>query len=139
MDNEKLNDILKDEDFMKEVLQSNSAEDFKMMFKNKGINLSDKDVEEIVNLVRYEVKKPMEECDLENVSGGKITSAKVRNIAVAISAILIAGSVGYLSLRAAKTMKKVDSTMDKLNCLRVRGLGSLFVTVEDKKDNNEKL
>lgn len=131
MDNEKLNDILKDEDFMKEVLQSNSAEDFKVMFKNKGINLSDKDVEEIVNLVRHEVKKPIEKCDLENVSGGKVTSATVRDIAFAISSVIIAGSVAYLSFRTSKTLNKLDG-------LKPRYLGSLFMGFDSTDKGNSK-
>lgn len=138
MDIENLNDLLKDEDFMKKVLQSNSTEDFKVMFKNKGINLSDKDVKEIINLIRYEIKGPIKEFQMENVIGGEITSAAVRDIAFAISSLMIAGSVGYLSFRASQTLQKADKTMDKLDCLKPRYLGSLFMGFDSKDKEDSK-
>lgn len=116
MDSEKLNDILKDESFMKEVLKSNSAEEFKDLFKSKGIDLSDEDVKEIVNVVSNEMKKPIEECDLENISGGKIEQyfnlRTLKRVSKSVLILSIAGSVIYFAKKSGEVM---DATTSLLN------------------------
>lgn len=112
MNSEKLNDILKNESFMKEVLNANSSEDFKRMFKNKGVDLSNEDVEEIANLVRYGMKNSIEECDMSSVSGGRSISSTVKNIAIAISSLIIAGGVFYVAYNVGGISKKLKKTSD---------------------------
>lgn len=118
MDSEKLNDILKDENFMKKVLKSDSVEEFKTLFKDRGIELSDKDVEEIASVFSNNINNPMEECELEDISGGKISlnfnsmkmgdiSRFVKNISKSVLILSIAGSLVYFAKKGGEVMDSV--------------------------------
>lgn len=118
MDSEKLNDILKDENFMKKVLKSDSVEEFKTLFKDRGIELSDKDVEEIAGVFSNNISNTMEECELEDVSGGKISlnfnsmkmgdiSRFVKNISKSVLILSIAGSLVYFAKKGGEVMDAV--------------------------------
>ncbi len=120
MDSEKLNDILKDENFMKKVLKSDSVEEFKTLFKDRGIELSDKDVEEIAGVFSNNISNPMEECELEDISGGKISlnfnsmkmgdiSRFVKNISKSVLILSIAGSLVYFAKKGGEVMDAVTS------------------------------
>lgn len=117
MDSEKLNDILKDESFMKEVLKSDSAEEFKALFKSKGIDLSDQDVEEIVDVVSEEINNPIEECELENVSGGNVKKyfsyRGLKNISKSVLILSIAGSLVYFARKGGKIMDSTANVLDQ--------------------------
>lgn len=125
MNSEKLNDILKNESFMKEVLNANSPEEFKILFKSKGVDLSDEDIKEITNLVRLGMKSSIKECDLENINGGngRSVSGRIKDAAKCALYIAVAGSIVYF---AKKSGEAIDAAKDTLRATTgaVEGLTS---------------
>lgn len=72
MDEKKLSEILKDEDFIEEVFTTATSQEIKEIFRKKGVELSDKETEKIIEIFEQNIENasvlPNER--LQNISGG---------------------------------------------------------------------
>lgn len=114
MENEILENVLKDKDFLESVVKMDikSAQD---AFEKRGIKLTTNDMNTIKNLVSQKIENPESAPDeiLEKVSGGRTTSEKIKNIAFAISSLVIASTVAGVGYKVYGTLEKFDDTVDK--------------------------
>ena len=72
MDEKKLSNILKDEDFIVEIFTTATAQEVKELFKETGLELSDKETEQVIEIFEKNIEEiedlPAEQ--LQNISGG---------------------------------------------------------------------
>ena len=79
--NEKLNELLKDESVVKELLQQETAEDAQKFLASKGVEISIEELEEIQKALAAQSGEDDEVNDneLENVAGGASLNVQVYN------------------------------------------------------------
>ena len=77
--NEKLNELLKDESVVKELLQQETAEDAQKFLASKGIEISIEDLEKIQKILAAQSDDEMDDSQLENVAGGASLNVQVYN------------------------------------------------------------
>lgn len=117
--------VIEDKAFLTSVMQMNMA-DAQKAFAERGVILSDDEMIAIRNLVaaRINNKNSLPEKDLENIGGGKGKDAtkKIKNIAIALSAMAIGGTAitlaykGYQALDATTdAMKSTKEAADKVS------------------------
>lgn len=72
MDEKKLSNILKDEDFIEEIFTTATPQEVKELFREKGLDLSDKETEQVIEIFEKNIEEiedlPAEQ--LKNISGG---------------------------------------------------------------------
>ncbi len=81
--NEKLNELLKDESVVKELLEQETAEDAQKFLASKGVEISIEDLEEIQKILAAQSDEEMDDGELENVAGGvslETVDNKLRNL-----------------------------------------------------------
>jgi hypothetical protein len=73
--NDKIKEKLKDKDFLKKIIGLETKEEAEKAFSEEGLEISEKEVEEIGEYINACVDKlsKMPEDDLEEISGGNIT------------------------------------------------------------------
>ncbi|MBQ7704553.1 MAG: hypothetical protein IJT73_03870 [Selenomonadaceae bacterium] len=92
--NEKLNELLKDEAVVKELLQQETAEDAQKFLASKGVEISIEDLEKIQKaLAAQDEGEEMDDSQLENVAGGASLNVQVYN------PVLPGGIVNFPNLR----------------------------------------
>ncbi len=89
---EKLQHLFKDENFMKELLSKNNTKEVETLFRNKGIDLKDEEVNFLGKVIAkaIENKGKMSDKDLLKIAGGSTQSEKA---GVLIGALL-GGTMG---------------------------------------------
>lgn len=114
MDNN-LENIIKDEDFLKNVINM-SMEEAQEAFKMRGVSFSKDDMISIRNLVQAKISGQNTASDeiLSKIAGGRVTD-RIKNIAIAISALAVGGSVAAISYKGYKTLGRMSDTMDNLS------------------------
>jgi hypothetical protein len=72
MDNKKLAELMRDEPFMKEILEATTVKEVKGLFKERGVEITDSDIEFLAKVIAQVDKNEgkISEEDLENISGG---------------------------------------------------------------------
>ena len=72
MDEKKLLDILKDEDFIEEVFTTATPQEIKELFQKKGLNLSDKEIEKVIEFFEKNIEdaESLSNEELQSISGG---------------------------------------------------------------------
>lgn len=72
MTTEQIKALSEDKEFINELLIQETEEDVKKLFKSRGVELTDEDVEDLKNLTKMCIENKVElpEEILENVSGG---------------------------------------------------------------------
>lgn len=72
MTTEQMKALSEDKEFINELLIQDTEEDVKKLFKSRGVELTDEDVEDLKNLTKMCIENKVElpEEILENVSGG---------------------------------------------------------------------
>lgn len=103
MNEKELKGLMEDPDFKKEIFKTKTPEEFKTLFSKKGINVTDKDVEQILNAMAPLIKTietteigdpkiptpiALPDNDTSNVVGGIDASS------AAIGAGIVAGLIG---------------------------------------------
>ncbi|MBR0423074.1 MAG: hypothetical protein IJJ04_00295 [Clostridia bacterium] len=80
MDEKKLLDILKDEDFIEEVFTTATPQEIKELFQKKGLNLSDKEIEKVIEFFEKNIEdaESLSNEELQSISGG--TSVRINNL-----------------------------------------------------------
>lgn len=127
MKEENLTKILEDKEFLEKVISASNVHDVKLLFNEKGIILSDDDINKIGIMVKDNLSNPDKEFD--NVVGGVDVTVKIKNIAYAISAVCIAGSVGYVSHKLGEAVGTIDNKVDSVE---PTWLGSVFLKFNNK-------
>ncbi len=77
--NEKLNELLKDEAVVKELLEQETAEDAQKFLAGKGVEISIEDLEKIQQALAAQSEGEMDDSQLENVAGGASLNVQVYN------------------------------------------------------------
>lgn len=135
--------ILGDEAFLKKVINMDMSEAQKA-FENRGIELSKNDMIAIQQLVTLQLENPdlIPEDGLKKIGGGKInldleTTKKIKNISMAIAALIVAGSALYITNHvkkvsgdASSTLRMAKGTLRKADI----ALGNVNETVNKLKD-----
>lgn len=77
MDEKKLSDILKDEDFIEEIFTTATPQEVKELFQEKGLNLSNEETEKIIEIFEKNIENAdnLSDDQLQNICGG--TSEKI--------------------------------------------------------------
>ncbi len=113
MKNEILNNVLKDKAFLENVAKMDikSAQE---AFEKRGIKLTANNMNTIKNLVCQKIENPESTPDEipEKVSGGRTTSEKIKNIAYAISSLVIVGTIAGVGYKAYETLDKISKRAD---------------------------
>lgn len=80
MDEKKLLDILKDEDFIEEVFTTATPQEIKELFQKKGLNLSDQEIEKVIEFFEKNIEdaESLSNEELQSISGG--TSVRINNL-----------------------------------------------------------
>lgn len=121
---EKLTKVLEDKEFLKKVINAPDVNTVKLLFEEKGIILSDDDINKIGIMVKDNLSHPEREFD--NVIGGIDATFKIKNIAYAISAVCIAGSIAYGSRKFGQA---VDTINGKINNVKPTWLGRTILGI----------
>ncbi len=128
MESKSFTEILKDEEFLKKVVNATNIQEVKLLFSEKGIILSDDEINKVGEIVKNILYNS--DIQLDNVVGGVDISNKIRNISCAIAAICLAGSAIYASRKFGKV---ADTTNDKVESVKPAGFGSwLWSTGKNK-------
>lgn len=124
MTTEQMKALSEDKEFINELLIQDTEEDVKKLFKSRGVELTDEDVEDLKNLTKMCIENKVElpEEILENVSGGASVKKWLGknwdkliyvSCALGVSAVGI-GAMLYSILKsnpiADKTSKLIDQT-----------------------------
>ena len=104
----KLQEVLKEEGFLEKLAQAESAEAAQAMLKEKGVDMSVEELNQMVELVQKVVNGDMtveqleqaqtgelSEDDLESVAGGMSTKEKVIFGVATAGAVVFLGVLGY--------------------------------------------
>lgn len=72
MDEKKLSDILKDEDFIEEIFTTATPLEVKELFQEKGLELSDKETEKVIEIFEKNIEDAdnLSNEELQSISGG---------------------------------------------------------------------
>lgn len=108
--------VLKDKVFLKKVIEM-TMEDAQKAFKERGVELSKDDMITINNLVDKQLNGSisMPENELQYIGGGIEITEKIKNISIAIAALIVAGSAVYAVKNVAAASDKVSSASDNLS------------------------
>ncbi len=121
---EKLTKVLEDKEFLKKVINAPEVHDVKLLFEKKGIILSDDDINKIGTMVKDNLSHPEREFD--DVIGGIDATFKIKNIAYAISAVCIAGSIAYGSYKFGQA---IDTINGKISNVKPTWLGRTILGI----------
>ena len=96
MDNKKLAELMQDKAFMEKVLEATTEEEVKKLFSQRGIELTDGDIEFLAKAIAKAAKNEgqLSEKDLENISGGGNASAVEAGVGIGAGLMLIPEAVG---------------------------------------------
>ncbi len=95
MNDELLKKVLADEEFVKSLLELESAEEVQAALKEKGVELTLADIGIIQKALESGSEGELDEADLEQVAGGSITLAAVGAIASIVGAVLSGASLTH--------------------------------------------
>lgn len=111
-ENKSIQNIIKDEVFMKKIMGMKMKEAQKA-FAKRGVSLSQNDMIAIRDSVQAKIngQDSLSEQILNDVGGGASATERLRNIAIAISALAIGGSVAALSYKGYTALDKLDETI----------------------------
>lgn len=112
-----VDNIIKDKDFLKKIINLTSTEEVKKAFKEKGLDISEKDLETIGELIKFQIEnaEKIHEFSLEKVVGGWSDEKfeKFKNISIGISSLAIAMSVVYLAANAQTLSGNIDDRVSE--------------------------
>lgn len=121
LESKSFTEILKDEEFLKKVVNAPNIQEVKLLFSEKGVILSDDEINKVGEIVKNILYNS--DIQLDNVVGGVDVSNKIRNISCAIAAICLAGSAVYASRKFGKV---ADTANHKVESVKPSGVGSWF-------------
>ncbi len=101
----KIEDVLQDEKFVRKILESKTKEEVKSAFKEKKINLSDAEFEDLKNFYSEaaKVSKELTPEELKQISGGKLDRGEK-----VCAAIYSAGTLSGAAFGAIAGLKCLD-------------------------------
>ena len=80
MDKQKIESLLKNEEFMKKILPMQTPEEVQAEFKKEGVELSIEEIEALGSIINKYLEKggkPLSEDELENIAGGHDCSVQL--------------------------------------------------------------
>ena len=119
MESKSFTEILKDEEFLKKVVNAPNIQEVKLLFSEKGVILSDDEINKVREIVENILSNSDKQFD--GIVGGADISNKIRNISCAIAAICLAGSAIYASRKFGKV---ADTANDKVESVKPAGFGN---------------
>lgn len=94
-----INKVVKDEEFIKSILTAEKLSDAQLLFKEKGINLTEEEMKEIGRYLSKLVQNNgnISDDELESISGGDKSKSVVYTIASGIGKVISAPfvAIGY--------------------------------------------
>ena len=111
-ENKTIQNIVKDKVFIKKIMGMKMKE-AQNAFAKRGVSLSQSDMVAIRDSVQAKIngQDSLSEQILNNVGGGASATERLRNIAIAISALAIGGSVAALGYKGYMALDKLDDTI----------------------------
>lgn len=92
MNEQLIKDIFSDEDFVKSLLEYESAEEVQSALKDKGLELSVDEILALQKNLAAQANDELPEDELENVTGGFVISSTVIAIGSVCGALISGGS-----------------------------------------------
>lgn len=76
---EKIDEILSSDEFIKKILEANSSEEVKKIFKEKDIDVTDEQIENMRKALNSKIKElnTMSDDEMGQISGGKIDTSRL--------------------------------------------------------------
>ena len=112
----KIEEVLQDEKFVRKILECKTKEEVKSAFKEKEINLSDEEFEDLKNfyLEAAKVSKKLTPEELKQISGGKLTAGEKVYVAIRSAGTLGGAAIGAVegykwAQKAAKKDKDIGA------------------------------
>ena len=105
----KIEDVLQDEKFVRKILECKTKEEVKSVFKEKEINLSDEEFEDLKKFYSEaaKVSKKLSPEELKQISGGNLDIAEKVDYAVRSAGALGGGAIGaVIGYKWAQTPNK---------------------------------
>ncbi len=110
MDEKKLVELMKDDIFVEKMLEATTEEEVKALFKDKGMELNDGDIEFLAKAIAKAAEKDgrLSEEDLKGIAGGVDASGVAVGASIGVGVASIAAVVGsiYSYLKGKKDAKK---------------------------------
>lgn len=121
MDETKFKKLMENQDFAKKVFETKTPEEFKSLFSKEGVEITDKDLEQILKAIAplvqtsqtVEIKDPTlptpiptSDSDLSNVTGGVVASSAALGAGIVAALAGVSGGTLAAYLKGKKDGKK---------------------------------
>lgn len=131
--------LSKDKDFLIKLVDSKTIDEVKQLFKQKGVEAKDEEIEMMKKVFLTAIDKGGEISDLElsEVIGGlpkDFFSKNWHKIAMGLSALVVAGVAIGVGVKANKTMDRFESTRQNLE----NQVGALSEKADNLMDDSGK-
>lgn len=89
MDQEKLKELLKDENFAKELFSQDNPEDVQKLLEEKGVEISTADIRQIAEILKKVSSGEISQEQLEKAANGELSEDELEDVAGGILPFLI--------------------------------------------------
>ena len=111
----KFNELIQNEDFVKKIIQLDKVEDVQKEFKANGVEVTLDEIEQLGDLIAAEETKSLTPEELDNITGGLFSDA------VAAGAMI--GGSGLVSIAAAATVAAANCAIKAITVVGMTNLG----------------
>ena len=135
MDKHQIMEIMRDEDFVNEILDMQTTEEVKEAFAEKGLELSLEEIDIISQIINKMVDKnttELSEEDLEEISGGSLIS-KIPKIKEGIL-----DTIDYIKYRLKNSGKKKSTPANNAMAANLVANGIAERIIDDKTNKSAK-